>query len=754
VSTAAPELPGAVRSRLSRERDDLLLLALALAAVPLGWLAVGWRWPLCVSGYDAWATALPLLQALGAAGGDWHALAYRPDLLGGTRLRDAVGPNPLVALLARTGLHATGVYDAAAFALQALIGFLGARTADDLAHTWSGGRARPAGEVWALRLAALLLSAFAPFLGWRLGYGHLAMTTGLLPFAAALALTAAAAARRLGVTLAVVAALATADGLLFTGHQLLVYGAVFGAPLLAGPWLSGRAPARALAAPALALAAGLLLALPALLGVLAHGLGSDSPRSPAGMQITYSYLTARPLDWISSIPWTRAAIPGWRPPLHHHESNVPLGPLLALLALAPWRRLRPLAWTGGAAAALVLAFSMDLRPLSTLLIAAIPPLGSFRVPTRAALPLMLALPPLAAAAAFHAVGEARPGGAAKTWLLGAAGGAALFMLPPLPRELLGWSAAVLLVWFHRKRPAGGAGLALAALLALAGGTLGAFRERLLTPFRDTEGLLAQARALGTAVAAAHPDLRQPLVRIALAAEVKELGANTAFASGLSSLDGYFFPSRRLIALVAALRGQPYQPSAFVLRMRPAERASQALFPLYNVRWLGRNGTASDAPSVPEGVPPFAARTTGPVDLTPLGPTPGAAWFSQRVEVVPSVESLAATLYGAGDALHERVRSTLWVIGTDEAARALPPAGAACVDAAVNAVEASRTGDFGLDVRATADCPLTLAANYAESLEARVRRGDAWEPARTFPAYGALLGVWVPAGTTRVAVAPR
>ncbi|HET8646493.1 MAG TPA: hypothetical protein VFO85_13445, partial [Vicinamibacteria bacterium] len=64
-------------SRLSVERDDLLLLAASALAVPLGWVLIGWRWPLCVSGYDAWATALPLLQALAAAGGDWSALAYR-----------------------------------------------------------------------------------------------------------------------------------------------------------------------------------------------------------------------------------------------------------------------------------------------------------------------------------------------------------------------------------------------------------------------------------------------------------------------------------------------------------------------------------------------------------------------------------------------------------------------------------------------------------------------------------------------------
>ncbi len=757
VATLLPVPPpetAPLRLRLALERQDLLLLATAVLAVPLGWLLLGWRWPLCVSGYDAWATALPLLQALGAADGDWSALAYRPDLLGGTRLRDSVGPNPLVALLARTGLHPTGVYDVAAFALQALVGFFGARTAADLARTWSPARRSP-GEEWTLRVAAVLLCAFAPALGWRLGYGHLALSTGLLPFAAALALAAAGGARRMSATLAVAAALATADGLLFTGHQLVLYSLVFGAPVLVGVWLSARAPARALVVPAAALAAGLLLALPGLMGVLDHGLGGDGPRSPVGLRITYSYLTARPLDWLTSLPWTRAAIPSWRPPLHHHESNVPLGPLLVLLALLPWRRLRPLAWSLGGAVVLVLAFSMDVRPLSTLLIAAIPPLGSFRVPTRAALPLVVALAPLAAAAVAVAAGGARRPGTAWSALIGVAGFMALALAPPVLREVLGWSAAAFVAWSCRRlRPPEDGRRALALLLALSGGALGAFGERLLPPFRDTEALLAQARALGTAVAARQPDLRRPLVRVSLAAELPELGPNTAFAAGLSSLDGYFFPSGRLIALVAALRQQPYNPSAFVLRVRPDERVAPALYQLYNVRWLARSSGAATVPGVPEAIPPVVPNTLGPVDVVPLEPTAGPAWFSERVVTVQSFAALAERLAAAGDSLHESVRGTVWVVGTDKAAAALPGPGGPCDTANVAAVHANMGGDVAVEVRTPGDCPLIVATNYAESLEAKVRLHGAWQPARLFPAYGALLGVWVPAGTTEVAVAPR
>ena len=78
----------------------------------------------------------------------------------------------------------------------------------------------------------------------------------------------------------------------------------------------------------------------------------------------------------------------------------------------------------------------------------------------------------------------------------------------------------------------------------------------------------------------------------------------------------------------------------------------------------------------------------------------------------------------------------------------------CSSALVSSVTASREGRFAMTVHAPADCPLTVATNFAESLEARVRVRDAWQPARTFPAYGALLGVWVPGGTSEVVIGPR
>jgi hypothetical protein len=742
-------------ARRSREIDDLALLGTALLVVPLGWMLLGWRWPACVSGYDAWATALPLLKVLGEADGDWGALAYRPDLLGGVRLRDAVGPSPLVAALARLGLSPTGVYDLAVFALQALLGFLGARTADDLGRLWSPG-AGNARSGWPFRLAAIVFCAFAPFLGWRIGYGHLALTTGLLPCAAALALVAAGAAARVGVTLGVVAGTAVFSGLLFTGHQLLLYAAVFGTPVLAGMWLAARVPARGLVVPAAVIGVALVAALPGLLPVLAHGMSADSPRAPHGLHITYTYLTASPWDWVSSLPWTRAAIPAARPALQHHESNVPLGPLLLFLALVPWGRLRPLAWGCGIATALVLAFSLDLRPLSTLLIAAVPPLGSFRVPTRAALPLMLGLTPFALAAVQARLSALPIAAARRVWAFGLPAAALLLVAPALGREVLAWGAAAAAVLaltqrdlVHRAVVAG------AALLALGGGALGAFGERLLRPFADTDHLLARAAAMGDQVRAMRPELHSPLVRVSIAPEWPELGPNTAFAAGLSSLDGYFFPPRRLLALVAALRGQPYNPSGFVLRLDAARASDRVLLQLYDVAWQGRaaGGPFERAPTAPEEVPTARTRSPPPMDVVPLLATAGPAWFAAEVRPVDSIHAVAAALRAEGDALHQRARAITWLDASDAATHGLPAPDAACAQARVRAVRATRAGLMSMSVETPAACPLVVAASYAGPLRARALTPGGWQPARMFPAYGALLGIWVPATATEVEVVP-
>ncbi|MET0554983.1 MAG: hypothetical protein ABW221_18215 [Vicinamibacteria bacterium] len=713
-----------------RERDDLLLAGAALVVVVLVWrLALGWTAAASVSGYDAMATIIPVLGELAAAGGDWSALVYRSDLLGGMKVRDAVGPFPLFAWFARLGWGATGVYNASAFVVQALLGFFGARAAADLAGAWSE---RPL--TWTERTIGLVLSAFAPALGWRLGYGHLTLVVGLLPFAAGLALVAAASRRTLSATLGLVGVLALTIGVLFTGHQLVVYGLVFGAPVLLGVWWTlGRRPG-GLLWPVGACALALLLALPSLLPVLAHAASTDSPRVLGRTQITYSYLVERPADLAASVLWTRAAIPGGQPELHHHETNVPLGPLLVLLALVPWRRARGLAVGLSVSVLAAVLFSTNARPFSSALLAAIPPLGSFRVPTRALLPFALALPAVALAGASARAGR---------WLrldaaIACAGAAVLFLLPGVPREVAGWALAVALVVPPLERRLLARVPTVGVLCALAAGGLGAFRERLL-PFPEPARILADARRVGDELERARPELAQPLARVSLGWEDGALGPNTAFASGLSALDGYYFPSRRYIEMFSALHGYEYQPNALLLRFPASEKWTRPLFALYNVGW-------------------FVQRTDERrLQGRQLAPTAGAAWFSAGFETVPSFAALGKALLAADTATAERVRARLWLVESDP--RISPARGwtvdPACAGARVLGVTATPAGTgVRVQVETPAECPLALAMNYVETLHAETTGAAGPAAAAVFPACGSLAAVRVPAGTRDVLVEAR
>ena len=228
--------------RARDETQDGLTLALAALVVPATWLLLGWSWTRSVAGHDGLAHTLLLLRRLSQASGDWSSLVYVPDLLGGTEVRNVVGPFPPFSVLARLGLSPTAILNLTVFLSQILFAFLGVRLAEDAASVW---REETVSAGWSERIAAVWLCGFAPVLAWRLGYGHAVLVFGALPLVAGLALFAAAAARRLTVTVlaAVVAVFCLA--LTYSAQQTFFYAAFFGAPLLLGAWLSlGAAPVR------------------------------------------------------------------------------------------------------------------------------------------------------------------------------------------------------------------------------------------------------------------------------------------------------------------------------------------------------------------------------------------------------------------------------------------------------------------------------------------------------------------------------
>jgi hypothetical protein len=741
-------------SRLARELDDVATLALVVLVVPLTWtLLLGWAWPLAVAGHDGIAQDLLIIREAAEGGAGWSSLVFRPDLLGGFKGRGVLGPLPLVPPLAVLGLSAVAITVVSAFLAQAVLAFLACRAVGDVATAWSEGADAPS---WLERLGTVWLCAFAPVLAWRLSYGHLNLVLGLLPFAAALALVAAATARTITATLVTVTTVAFALGLLHSGQQIVVAGVVFGGPILLGAWLSLGGRPRDLAAPLLVVAGALLVAWPAYWGMLVHARGSDAPRALGAATVTYDFITATARDWLTSIPWTIDALPADRAAVLRHEVNYPAGPLLLLLAAVPWRRARALGLGLALSLAAVLIVSMDVAPLSRALLTLIPPLKSFRVPERAVLPWLWAVAVLTAAALVQRAGGA-PGEApaapratrrrgarasqtAAAWwrpytiALGLPLAALLWWLPSTAREAGAWALAAAAVLLLR-RPRWTAIPAVVLVLALGLGSVAAFRERLL-PFPDAGALLAEAARLGDTVRRARPELESPLARVRLELAIPAFATNTAFAAGLSSLEGYAVPTRRFAALLFALRGDRYESTAVFFALPSGDRAFPVLRQLYDVGW---------SVTVP---------SRGRLAIEPAGPVAGPAWFSASLVRVNDLTALARELRAAGESLHQRAREVLWLDADDPLAVGAPLPAAlhgGCGQARVIGVQAPRrASEIVTRTDTAAACPLTFALNFTEDLRATALLGDDRRaPIAVFPGYGALASVLVPAGTREV-----
>ena len=540
-----------------------------------------------------------MIRELVESGEGWSALVYRPDLLGGLPGRDTFGPFPLWAALASLGLSPVGVSIIATFLVQSLLGFLGCRVMMDLAAGWGDmaqasppldaqvGSASGSGRTTLLERAGIVcLCAFAPSFGWRVGFGHLSMMVGLLPFAAILALVVAAATRRTTVLLIVVAAASFVNGLLFNGVQMVVYGAVFGAPIVLGLWLGLRGRWRNLAIPLLTTIGAILLALPGFWPMLCHARSSDALRGLGDAAVTYDFVTATASDWLTSLPWTKAAISGSRAELLHHEVNYAAGPLLVLLALVPWRRQRALAVGLGLSLVAIIGFSMDITFVSRTLLAIIPPLRSFRVPNRAVLPWLLVLPMLVATAlvrhrrenpAVPAVAPSRPArsrrGRGPAKLESQLGAGRLSLQRCWSRSGCSFcrracakrrSGLWRLRWW---RCAGdGSGERRPGRCCWFWRSAESLRSRRdCYPSRTSDRCFPLRTVWGTRCAGRNP--------ILVAADADSGGwracgatVNTAFAAGLSSISGYTVPARRFATLCFALLKTPYLPTATVFNL--------------------------------------------------------------------------------------------------------------------------------------------------------------------------------------------
>lgn len=165
--------------RDGREWWDLRLLLMCVGIVPSVWaLLLGWDGAALLGGHDSYSFILQYRDFV-RAGGDWHPPLYAPHVYGGSGLHNALPIVLFYQAWAWLGVAPVLAYNLSSFSLQIIIAFLGVRASQDLVAHWRGEECR---SPIVIELSAILLFAFAPFLGWRFGSGHQGLICGILVF--------------------------------------------------------------------------------------------------------------------------------------------------------------------------------------------------------------------------------------------------------------------------------------------------------------------------------------------------------------------------------------------------------------------------------------------------------------------------------------------------------------------------------------------------------------------------------------------
>jgi len=358
----------------------------------------------------------------------------------------------------------------------------------------------------------------------------------------------------------------------------------------------------------------------------------------------------------------------------------------------------------------------------------------FRIPARAALPLLLALLPLLLALPVLRL----PARTTRRDLLLLGPALLLSLAPGLWSELSLWLlvlACVLLAVRHARAEAPRASTrpvwlpsaaALLGLLAL-GSVLG-FRERLL-PFGSEEHLLRQPQAAGAWARRTLPELDSPLERTVATPDRR--ANNLLYVMGLSGLSGYSLLNERFLRLYCALLGVPYQAGISSISVDPGAPYFPRLAALYNVvAKLEQRPAGSSIERLPRAGAPL--------------------WFSRRLVARTSYAALVSAL--EPNELHEAAA----FVASDPSAQHLPALDCAGGEPKSDAIR-YQTGagptllQAELSAPRTGLCALTVSMNFVDDFVVLGRVGHRWSPLRTFPAYGALLGILVPAAVAQIKV---
>ena len=726
-----------------KNNQDLLIFFQIIIAIPLTWFfLLGWQPDHLIWGQDAlmW---VPRLQQILDDGSGWKDLLYRPDSLGGITISSIVGITFYNEALAFLGFDAVDVLNFTLFLIQTLFAFFSLSLIRFLRSTSSSPP--PPMSVFE-NLLAIWVTAFAPYIAWRVTAGHFNILIGMLAFVVAASTLVQFRLKQISFVWLLLFILATVFFIPSDGHQMKLYSLVFGIPLFAAlifnqstqPQRSSNNSFLILTTLAITTLGCLAVVAPQFFNLYQFTKGPEVVRSTNQGSIIFSYITSTWTDWATSMALSIQSLPSDRAPGFFHEVNFPLGPFLLmgfllLLARRAWGIMAGLILS----AVIALLLSVNFEPVVHGITLLIPPMDSFRVPSRAILIFLFALTVFSVAEISVSIQKPTLPEKLRRYqsLILLSVFLVFFILisliPTGPREALYWVSAVAASIIFLIQPKLWKKISLGLIILFAISQLLAFRER-LEPTTAKLDLLTIPMLL-------QKDLGKsflPTERVTFQTELQTFRTNTALAFGYSSLAGYFYPSRRFLELVSALEQMPISPTTVYFPINETSRCFSVLQQLYNVQ---HSLTYQDQK----------------LNLLHLAPTLGHAWFSTHIESAQTIQEIATKLQTEVSKNTKLSAEKLHLLAADLAA--LPSEfprtiSEECQNAKVSDLAYERkSGSFTMTTSSTQHCPMTLATNYFLFLQAQT---ESDERLTVFPSSGALTGILIPPGTHQIRLSAK
>lgn len=667
---------------------------------------------------------------------------YRPDILGGTPVADILGRIPIYDFAAKLNIPVVLAMNIALIFVQILLGFLGAKATTSLALLW--------GQTNQIRLPlfASLASTFAflPVIGARVQYGHLDLIYGMLLFSVIFSALICWRSKQVTFTYLFLLFLALWHCIPSQGHQIKLYSVVFGLPIFISfiltfsqselvHWL--RENKKYSLSIFVFIVGCCVFSLTRFIDLFKYATSTDALRSLGSESVLYSYPGTEIYNYFASLTFNYKILADTLDPLRISESYFSVGSFILILILLRGRQLFLFA---GLLVSLLLsmALALNISPISEALTLLMPPLKNFRVPERSLVPFCLALPMISLAlilSRFEIRTQKYSYFILPVCLL------LSFILSDTNLEIYYWAFSVTsLVLYFKKSKYCPSVFVMSVVLMVA--SIQGF-ESWRQPSRDRTADIQSAIQAGNEIKNRSRELTSPLYRTYFEAFHREFNVTTSTLFDVSTLSGYWNPTRRFLELLSALEGRDYHITSTYFNILPNAPGRQALQGLYNVRYN------------------LVSNQNKNVELKNIDSTAGPAWASSSIFFVDGTKELGRYLNSQSSNFSNFLRAT-WVLNSqdpivqEQLSTLKSKDLSRCNSGIVTEPVTSQDGQtFTFETQFESECPVTLALNYYQRFTATsVDEKSSSKSLLIVPAYGSLLATVVPAGRNKITISAQ